>query len=202
VSDKASEEGWFWEWRTFGPRPEFAAEVLEGTAIRGSANLICVDEYFISTNTDQNVKLRGSQLKLKPLLARLPDGIELYEESARLLFEIPIDAEGITKAASLLGVDIPEVDGGERDAIVPALASAPGVSFITVRKRRTQYALGDGWAELAELEFPSGPTWSLGVQSPSIQETRRLRDLLDPEGALEPMGYVEACRRWGRNGQR
>jgi hypothetical protein len=197
VSGKPTEEGWFWEWRTFGPRPERAAHFLEGFAVRGAAGLVCADDYFVGDLTDQNVKLRGDQLKLKPLLARLPDGLELYEETERLLFALPVGAEELVMAANLLGVEV--VAGGSvgRDLLVSSLRDAPGVRFVAVRKRRTQYVVGDGWAELAEIELPRASLWSLGIQSRSIAETRRIRDLLDADGELEPVSYVEACRRWG-----
>jgi len=155
------------------------------------------DEYFVSSLTDQNVKLRFDQLKLKPLLARLDDGLELYEESARLLFDLPSGEEDLVRAAGLLGVSIDAGASNSREDVIRLLSDASPVRFVRVRKRRTQYALGNGWAELAEIWFPRASVWSLGVQSSRIDETRDLRRRLDPEHALEPIGYVEACRRWG-----
>jgi hypothetical protein len=197
VSGKPVEEGWFWEWRTFGARPEHAARILEAQAVRGNAGLFSYDEYFIADRTDQNVKLRDPQLKLKPLLARLADGLELYEESARLLYDLPIDATGLSMAASLLGVEVSAPASATRDEVVRVLGSAAGVRFVPVHKRRTQYTIGEGWAELAEIEFPGGKTWSLGVQSRNLSTTRAIRDMLDPGREFVPMGYVEACRKWG-----
>src|SRR5262249_55674808 len=98
--------------------------------------------------------------------------------------------------ASLLGVDTGLRDAADRRAFLAAFAGAAGVRQVGVRKRRTQYVLGGGWIEVADLEFPSARVRSIGVQSPRLSDTRRLRGVLDPGRELEPLGYVAACRRW------
>lgn len=194
MTTKPGEEGWFWEWRTFGDLPERLVGAVEAYDLRGEPGVEGEDLYLISDATDQNVKLRGAALKLKPLLARLGDGLELYEESARLVFELPATPDAIAKAASLLGVHVAAGSALGRDELLALIG--PDVLQLSVRKRRTQYTVGDGWVELADLEFPAARVRSLGIQSSSLAETRRIRDLLDPGCSLAPMSYVEACRRW------
>jgi hypothetical protein len=197
MTAKPTEEGWFWEWRTFGEIPPRVVDRLARYEVRGEPGTAGRDFYFVSDVTDQNVKLRGRELlKLKPLLARLADGVELYEETARLNFALPAPPDAVGMAGSLLGVEVEAGAPLNWFELKAALMAAPGVRFVPVRKRRTQYVVGGGWAELAELEFPGGTVRSLGVQSGSISETRRLRDQLDPAGELEPLNYVGACRRW------
>jgi hypothetical protein len=195
MASKPAEEGWFWEWRTFGEPPDSVVRVVEAHEVRGEAGVEGEDLYLVAAATDQNVKLRDETLKLKPLLVRLDGGFELYEEARRLVFAFPLDAEAVRMAASLLGLVPAAEEAEDAAALVDALGRE--VRRVAVRKRRTQYAIGDGWAEIADLEFPAGRVRSLGIQSSSLGETRRIRALLDPKGALEPTNYVEACRIWG-----
>jgi len=199
MTGKPSEEGWFWEWRTFGVVPEAVAERVAAHERRGGAVVENDDLYLISALTDQNVKLRedGGQLKLKPLLARVDGGFELYEETERLIFAMPASPEAIRMAAGLLGVALEVAAPLGLEALLARFAAeAPEVRSVHVRKRRTQYAVEDGWIELAELEFPCGRVESLGIQSRRLDRTRAIRDEVDPEHALEPLGYVAACRLW------
>lgn len=197
MSGKPTEEGWFWEWRTFGAIPERVVERLERYDVRGERNVENDDLYFVSSLTEQNVKLRGdgALLKLKPLLVRLADGLELYEETERLLFAMPAQPRAVAMAAGLLGVTA-TVDAHVDSVELAALLALPEVRSVRARKRRTQYSVGDGWVELADVEFPRETVRSLGVQSRALDETRRIRELLDPNGELAPVNYVEACRRW------
>jgi hypothetical protein len=200
VSRKPSEEGWFWEWRAFGDVPEEVAARVAAREVRGAPGVENEDLYLISALTDQNVKLRedGGQLKLKPMLARLDDGFELYEETERLVFPMPAAPGAVRMACGLLGVAFEAARPLALDELLGRLAAeAPEVTAVRVRKRRTQYAAGDGWIELAELEFPRAAVRTLGIQSPRLDLTRALRDEVDPDRALEPLGYVAACRRWG-----
>jgi hypothetical protein len=199
MSRKPTEEGWFWEFRAFGDVPAAIAERVAAYERRGAAAVENDDLYFVSSLTDQNVKLRTDSglLKLKPLLVRLDEGFELYEESERLVFPMPAPPDAVRMAGGLLGVALDARAAVDRDALVAALeAHAPAIRGVRVRKRRTQYSTGDAWIELAELAFPAASMRSLGIQSASLDAVRALRDALDPARALAPAGYVEACRRW------
>ncbi len=197
MTGKPTEEGWFWEWRTFGAIPESVVERLARYDVRGARDVENADLYFVSSLTEQNVKLRadGAMLKLKPRLVRLADGLELYEETMRLLFAMPAEPRAVTMAAGLLGVTAPVDTPVDADAFA-ALLDTPAVRSVRARKRRTQYSVGDGWVELADVEFPREAVRSIGMQSRSLDETRRIRELLDPNLELAPVNYVEACRRW------
>jgi hypothetical protein len=201
VSAKPSEAGLFWEWRTFGTIPDRIVRALSRCEVRGRAGIENEDLYFVSGLTEQNVKLRtgASVFKLKPLLVGLEDGLELYEESDRWIWEMPVAPEGVAAAASLLGVSLETSEPWSADRIRAAFKVRGGViSTILVRKKRTQYVYGGGWAEMAELEFPGGAVRTLGLQSRSLGETRRMRDMLDADRTLVPMNYVAACRKYTR----
>lgn len=200
MSAKPTEEGLFWEWRTFGALPDRVARTLARCEVRGAPDMVNEDLYFVSRLTGQNVKLRKhvDQLKLKPLLARLDDGVELYEESARWTYQLPAPPGAVAAAAAFLGLGLEASEPWSAERLRAAFKVRGGVvQAVAVRKRRTQYSLGGGWAELADLDFPSVSVRTLGLQSPSLAETRRMRDLLDPDRSLAAVNYVEACRRWG-----
>jgi hypothetical protein len=199
VSGKPSEEGWFWEWRAFGVVPEPVAARVRAHETRGEPDVEGDDLYLVSSLTDQNVKLRadGGLLKLKPRLAALADGCELFEETARLIWTTPVPAAAVAKAAALLGVAVDAGEPLDAERLRRAFEAAPEVRLVRARKRRTQYAIGEAWVELADVVFPRGAVRTIGVQSPRLDETRRVRDLVDPDGLLSPLGYVDACRRWG-----
>lgn len=197
MSGKPSEQGLFWEWRAFGAIPDEVLGRVRERPVRGNPYTYNDDLYFVSDATEQNVKLRngGGLLKIKPFYGRLDDGCELYEEAYRLAYALPVTPEAASFAAALLGLDLGADGPLSRDELVAAM-DAPPVSVVRVEKRRTQYADGDGWIEIAEIEFPRATVASLGVQSTSLAETRRVRDAVDPDRLLHPMCYVGACRRW------
>jgi len=178
-------------------RPDDVLVRARRRELRGAPDVDNDDLYLVSSATDQNVKLRGDGgfLKLKPLLARLEDGCELFEESLRWSWSMPVPTDGILSAAALLGIDVDVHGPLDADAVVDVLTGST-VEAVRVRKRRTQYVDGDGWLEVAELVFPGARVQSLAIQSPTIAETRRIRAALDPDAVLAPLSYVDACRRW------
>lgn len=193
-----SEEGWFWEWRTFGALPDEVTARVERLERRG-VSMTGVDEYFVSTRSQQNVKLRdgGAFLKLKPLLVTLSEGFELYEETLRLCFAPPFGRDVVRMATSLLGCAV-EPAGPQDAAGLSRLLSVEcdGVRRVVVSKSRSQFVAGTGWVEIVALAFPTARVASLGIQSTRLDEVRRLRATLDPRGVLPAMNYVQACRRW------
>ena len=92
--------------------PESVVERVAAHEVRGAPDLENEDLYFVSSLTEQNVKLRadGSLLKLKPLYARLDDGLELYEETSRLLFPMPASPEAVDRLGLKGGVQAVAAD--------------------------------------------------------------------------------------------
>jgi hypothetical protein len=204
---KSAEEGKIWEWRAFGRISDQLASKGRAYPIRlGIDDLRGEDLYLISPGSDQNVKLRryvkGWILKFKLLLETRPGGFELYKESAELTYRFPVAIDKVKAAAQLLGVKLPgdvlSIDTFAEQEFVAALTrSSPPARETRVSKRRSQYQFDDGWIELADVEFETNKVQSISVHSPEIESVKAMLMRLQPGGELEPMNYIEACRRWG-----
>lgn len=204
---KPPEEGRIWEWRAFGPiSSTLAAKVREYPIRLGLSDLRGEDIYMVAASSDQNVKLRryakGWVLKLKLLFETNARPFELYNESAEFTYYFPVSFDTLSAAAQLLGVTLPAAASSIKSfaeaEFVKALGeSSPPVTESRVTKRRSQYQFENGWLELADVKFATRNTESLSVHSPDIEVVRRMVDHLQPGAELEPMNYIEACRRWG-----
>jgi len=211
--DKPPEEGRIWEWRAFGSLTEELVKSVNRYPIRsGLQNIAGEDIYFISPTNDQNVKLRRSStgwvLKFKILLESRPlEGIqgnfELYDESLRFTYLLPVGVQPLRDAANLLSVTLPKdlqiKAVYDREDFSAVLARAnPAVVSVRVTKRRSQLAFDGGWIELADISFPGRETQSLSLHSPVLEEVTRMAEMIGAIPGLEPMNYVAACRRWKR----
>lgn len=202
---KPPEEGRIWEWRAFGKISETLAAKVRAYPVRFS-DLRGDDIYLISPHSDQNVKLRryasGCVLKLKLLLETKTAPFELYNESAEFTYQFPVSLDRLKDAARLLGVTLPvaalSIVSLDEVEFVKALAeSSPAVAETRVSKKRSQYQFENGWLELADVKFATSEIQSVSVHSPDIEVEREMIARLQPGDALEPMNYIEACRRWG-----
>lgn len=204
---KPPEEGRIWEWRAFGPISAMLAEKVRAYPIRlGLSDLRGEDIYLVAADSDQNVKLRryanGWVLKLKLLFETKARPFELYNESAEFTYYFPVSCDTLKEAARLLGVTLPgstasTTSFAEAEFVKALAKSSPPVAESRVSKRRSQYQFENGWLELADVNFETRDTQSLSVHSPDIDVVRRMVDRLQPGTELEPMNYIEACRRWG-----
>jgi hypothetical protein len=204
---KLPEEGKIWEWRAFGPISEKLAAKVRAYPIRlGLSDIRGEDIYLIAPHSDQNVKLRryanGWILKLKLLSETKARPFELYNESAEFTYYFPVALDRLKDSARLLCVTLPasalSIDTFAEAEFVKALTeSSPSVAESRVYKRRSQYQFDNGWLELADGKFATRETQSLSVHSPDLEVVKEMVKSLKPGRELEPMNYIEACRRWG-----
>lgn len=204
---KAPEEGQIWEWRAFGQISDALSARVRAHPIRlGIKDAPAKDVYLISPGSDQNVKLRQSGtdwvLKFKLLLKKVSSGAELYSESWNMVFGFPVDPDVVSRAAELLSVTLPEAepagDSFDRENFINLFRQAsPAAKIIEVSKVRSQFHMGIGWIELADMIFPHGQSQSISLHSADIKSVEAMLDELKPDAGLEVMNYVEACRRWG-----
>lgn len=207
LMSKPAEEGKIWEWRAFGRTNDALAEKVRAYPIRlGVDDLRGQDLYLVSPLNDQNVKLRryakGWVLKFKLLLETEPGGFELYKESAEFTYRMPVRFDELKAAAELLSIELPENDLAnqvleEPDFVNALIRSSPPAHETRVSKRRSQYQWGDGWIELADVEFETREVQSISLHSQSIDEVKAMLENLQLGDELETMNYIEACRRWG-----
>jgi len=204
---KQPEEGRIWEWRAFGRINETLAAKVRAYPIRfGLSDLRGDDIYLIAPHSDQNVKLRryasGWVLKLKLLFETKTGPFELYNESAEFTYHFPVALDRLKDAARLLGVTLPvaalSIGSFAEAEFVKALAeSSPALTETRVSKRRSQYQFENGWLELADVKFATRSIQSVSVHSPDIEAVKEMLERLQLGDELEPMNYIEACRRWG-----
>jgi len=205
--EKPPEEGEIWEWRAFGEISRRASSTVTAHPIR--FGLLChrdEDIYLISPRSSQNVKIRKSGnawlLKFKLLVTTVPRRIELYRESASLMYRFPINQENLHETGKLLLTELPASaasrESFDRETFMEVLgASSPPICRVNVPKTRSQYLVEDGWIELADVYFARGRVQSLSIHSHSLEVVQRTLGELEPDSGLEAMNYVEACRRWG-----
>ena len=203
---KAPEEGELWEWRAFGLPTESTVRLIRAHPIRMDfKDMPAEDLYFVTPNSDQNVKLRRWHgewvLKFKLLLSTAARGIELYTESAGWVYRFPVQKELLTHAAQLLGVKLSASSNNtprfSQDEFIEALDSSdPPTAQVIVKKSRSQFDFPGGWVEIAEVTFPTQKTRSLSIHSPQQSDVETILQSLNVGDELEVMNYVEACRRW------
>jgi hypothetical protein len=204
---KPPEEGEIWEWRAFGRVGDSLAEEVRAYPIRlGVSGIRGDDIYLVAPHSNQNVKLRqyasGWILKLKLLIETLPGAFELYKESGEFTYPFPVSPKALEDAARLLEVEPPKatltIGSLNEEAFVRALAeSSPAVVETRVSKRRSQYQFENGWLELADVTFLTHQVQSISIHSPDIEIVKEMVIRLQPGDDMEPMNYIDACRRWG-----
>ncbi len=204
---KPPEEGRIWEWRAFGRISETLAAKVHYYPIRlGVSDVRGDDIYLVSPRSDQNVKLRryasGCVLKVKVLFTTKPGPLELYNESAEFTYQFPVSLDTLKDAARLLRTKprttaLTRASFGEEEFIKALTESSPGIAAKRVSKRRSQYQFENGWLELADVSFARRSIQSVSVHSSEIKAVKEMIEHLDPGDELEPMNYIEACRRWG-----
>jgi hypothetical protein len=204
---KPPEDGLIWEWRAFGRVSPELERWLHSHPIRmGIKGQEGFDEYFISTESAQNVKIRryrtGSVLKFKFLLATGDDGIELYAENPDYTYRFPLNIEQLRKAARLLGIETPPIEPETAGLTTEQFAKrllrpAPSVSMVGVEKRRWQFECDGGWLELADIAIKGHMLRTISIHSPELAIVQEIKTRIDPADGLEVMNYVMACRRWG-----
>jgi hypothetical protein len=203
---KPPEQGEIWEWRAFGNvSDELAFRIRQHPIRMGVLDNQGEDLYLVSPVNDQNIKLRRLgvdwALKIKLLLRTGERGMELYSESAGMMFSFPVPAQILETLTRLLGTNLPSAltfgDSISRDELVSALTkSTPSILVVRVAKTRSQFDFGRGWVELAEVNFPAQRVQSLSIHSFDSRRVEEILNELQPDTDLHTMNYVQACRRW------
>lgn len=204
---KPPEEGMIWEWRAFGRISKTLGSKVRYYPIRlGIDHLRGDDIYLISPDSDHNIKLRrygnGWVLKFKLLSSTSSSHIELYNESAEWAYRFPVPVDRLRVAARLLQCRLPKIarsiEGLTAEELVNTFEnSSPAIANARVSKTRSQYAFEGGWLELANVKFPVRRIQSISIHSREKSTVEEMILRLDLGRELEPMNYVEACRRWG-----
>jgi len=132
----------------------------------------------------------------------MPCYFKLYNESAEFTYGFLVSLDTFEEAARLLEVKLPgallsTASFIEEDFVKALAESSPTVAETKVSKRRSQYQFENGWLELADVNFAKHNVQSISIHSPDIEVVKEMVSRLQPGDKLEPMNYIEACRRWG-----
>ena len=213
---KAAEEGEIWEWRAFGRLPKALSKQVKLHPFRLDqtgfplANLVGQDLYLISPVSSHNIKLRKSfggawLLKFKLLLGTEARLIELYHESEKKSFRFPLTPGVVRETAQLLAVTLPQRSEAEwasesfseEKFLSTMVLATPPIRQVRVGKIRSQYEMGEGWIELADVTFPQQQTQSISLHGFRRETVEAMLDTLFDTNQLDVMNYLQACQKWG-----
>jgi exopolyphosphatase/guanosine-5'-triphosphate,3'-diphosphate pyrophosphatase len=153
-----------WEWRTFGehfPRAEERFAALSPESVRESA-----EQYLLSTEADNSVKVRDDLLDVKQLEQVDDDGLEQWRPTLKAPFPVPAAAVDSLLAALHAtspprGRNAYTLDELLEDVVRPSeqLVAVP------VHKRRAHYTVSGCMAELTDVRTDNGSTRTIAVES-------------------------------------
>jgi exopolyphosphatase / guanosine-5'-triphosphate,3'-diphosphate pyrophosphatase len=153
-----------WEWRTFGehfPRAEERFAALSPESVRESA-----EQYLLSTEADNSVKVRDDLLDVKQLEQVDDDGLEQWRPTLKAPFPVPAAAVDSMLAALHAS---PPPHGRSSYTLDELLEDVvrPSEQLVTVpvRKRRARYTVDGCMAELTDVRTDNGSTRTIAVES-------------------------------------
>jgi exopolyphosphatase / guanosine-5'-triphosphate,3'-diphosphate pyrophosphatase len=153
-----------WEWRTFGehfPRAEERFAALSPESVRESA-----EQYLLSTEADNSVKVRDDLLDVKQLEQVDDDGLEQWRPTLKAPFPVPAAAVDSLLAALHAtspprGRNAYTLDELLEDVVRPSeqLVAVP------VHKRRAHYTVSGCMTERTDVRTNNSSTRTIAVES-------------------------------------
>ena len=147
-----------WEWRTFG-KGDFGVGEKTLRALPVDSNKRTDEEYILSRNSDENVKIRFDLIDVKSLQRVNADGLEQWLPVLKTGF--PIAADELSALAKILKVGLPELERAEytHDQFIEELVVPhEDLELVRVKKNRDIYKIDGATAEIAAAEF-NGVAW-------------------------------------------
>jgi exopolyphosphatase / guanosine-5'-triphosphate,3'-diphosphate pyrophosphatase len=158
-----------WEWRSFGDRFDVADGLLATLAPERERS---GDElYFLSTHSDESVKVRDGLMDVKHILRVNDDGLELWTPVLKTGF--PLHHDDLSTVFTTLGLTAPAPDQEScslQRIVDELLPPHPDVRVVDVHKRRAHYAVDECTVELTELTADGMTTRTLSVESPDAAQ--------------------------------
>ncbi len=163
-----------YEFRVFRPEVGDLPARLSARAERTQDETIA-ESYIASRLTiDAGVKIRGSRLEVKVLVAR--EGLlELWRPE--LMADLPVDARTFAVSAGApLGVEIDSPEDTRLDVadLREVCDRYPALAWVDVVKRRTRYVLPRGLAEVTEVEALGRRTLTAAIEDSDLASASRL----------------------------
>ncbi|OON86735.1 hypothetical protein RAH42_08740 [Pyramidobacter sp. YE332] len=183
-----------WEWRTFG-KGDFGVGEKTLRALPMDSNKRTDEEYILSRNSDENVKIRFDLIDVKSLQKVNADGLEQWLPVLKTGF--PIAADELSALAKILKVELPELERAEythdqfiKELVVPH----KDLELVLVKKDRDIYKIDGATAEIAAAEF-NGVAWrTMCVEHEDPILIMRVVEKLGMKG-VENMNYIQAMKK-------
>ncbi|MCI7402717.1 MAG: hypothetical protein MSS85_01315 [Pyramidobacter sp.] len=183
-----------WEWRTFG-KGDFGVGEKTLRALPMDSNKRTDEEYILSRNSDENVKIRFDLIDVKSLQKVNADGLEQWLPVLKTGF--PIAADELSALAKILKVELPELERAEytHDQFIEELVVPhKELELVLVKKDRDIYKIDGATAEIAAAEF-NGVAWrTMCVEHEDPILIMRVVEKLGMKG-VENMNYIQAMKK-------
>lgn len=182
-----------WEWRTFGDDFGSAEENIqkhECTRVLESSEI-----YFLSRNSDQNIKVRDDLMDIKILKEINSDALEQWFPVMKASF--PIETPEIREV--LLNAKV-ELEVGDdlslslEDFIAQIIDPNPNLKAVGVFKKRYGYIINEAVVELADLTIDGKPIRTTAVEHADEDLVISVVKDLGLYG-LENVNYIQAMKR-------
>ncbi|MDY4033047.1 MAG: hypothetical protein SOY64_08355 [Pyramidobacter sp.] len=183
-----------WEWRTFG-KGDFGVGEKTLRALPMDSNKRTDEEYILSRNSDENVKIRFDLIDVKSLQKVNADGLEQWLPVLKTGF--PIVADELPALAKILRVELPELERTEytHDQFIEELVVPhKDLELVQVKKNRDIYKIDGATAEIAAAEF-NGVAWrTMCVEHEDPVLIMKVVEKLGMKG-VENMNYIQAMKK-------
>lgn len=183
-----------WEWRTFG-KGDFGVGEKTLRALPMDSNKRTDEEYILSRNSDENVKIRFDLIDVKSLQKVNADGLEQWLPVLKTGF--PIVADELPALAKILRVELPELERTEytHDQFIEELVVPhKDLELVQVKKNRDIYKIDGATAEIAAAEF-NGVAWrTMCVEHEDPILIMKVVEKLGMKG-VENMNYIQAMKK-------
>jgi len=182
-----------WEWRTFGEdfgKAEEAIKAHECTRVLESSEI-----YFLSRNSDQNLKIRDDLIDIKNLKEVNGDKLEQWVPIMKASF--PLGNEEISEVLENLKVSQEVSDGVSLNLekfIAEIIDPNPDLKAVGIFKKRYGYIINEAVVELADLTIDGESIRTTAVEHADPELVINTVKELGLYG-LENVNYIQAMKR-------
>lgn len=151
-----------WEWRIFESFPGPFIDSVGSPAVEQDDS---IETYILSSASPHNVKIRGGQLDVKVLQETRAGDLELWRPVFKAQF--PVDAGSLGPVRDAWGLPLPALlrSSYTLDQFLNDIVAAmPGLTALTISKRRAHFTIAGCRAERAVIGVAEGRWDTLAVE--------------------------------------
>jgi exopolyphosphatase/guanosine-5'-triphosphate,3'-diphosphate pyrophosphatase len=153
-----------WEWRTFGD--SFAGAGERFAALSPDSVKESDEQYLLSTQADNSVKVRDDLLDVKQLEQVDDDGLEQWRPTLKAPF--PLSAAAVDSVLAALHASPPPHGRSSYtldELLEEVVRPSEQLVAVPVHKRRAHYTVSGCMAELTDVRTDNGSTRTIAVES-------------------------------------